>query len=382
MARVHGPPGPWGMASARHPCAHLGGRDLVLEAQVKHCLEAETPVLRLFNPGPEGVAHVADCVKRRRCAHIVAIEIQVSFDELAKPIGDRGATSLRAVLRACPALQRLDLRRNDLGDGAARTLVSAVEDSTALRWLDLSGNHFSTDGARQLLLVCHARGGLHLRGVPVPHDVLPLWLATRTPELELINFGDRDVRWLQDRLAAADVGHVEALRLEGSHERFLGPAGVASVLGVLAVCQSLKALHLNFHGLSAEGVSKMAEPLAQFPELRTLSLSDNDLGADSEGSADALGLLLGKCPSVETLDLCGNGLDETGFAERLLPQLLAQPPPRLDTLAGVELARGASSLQALERAGLLTRDPQRRLNIHILEAARSFGAGGRRARAE
>jgi len=210
----------------------------------------------------------------------------------------------------------------------------------------------------------------------VPHDVLPLWLACRTPELELHNLGDRDLPWLAERFAAAGAEQLAEVKLVGRPDRCLGTEGVAKLLGVLEACQSLTSLHLNSHGLTPEGVANMAEPLSRFPRLRVLDLSHNSLGSDSGGSAAALAALLGKCGSVHTLDLNGTGLDTSGFAEHFLPLLLASPPPRLDSLEGVALARGTSSLEALTRSGHLAGDPQRQLNIHILEAARSYGGEG------
>uniref|UniRef100_A0A7S4W3W6 F-box/LRR-repeat protein 15/At3g58940/PEG3-like LRR domain-containing protein n=1 Tax=Alexandrium monilatum TaxID=311494 RepID=A0A7S4W3W6_9DINO len=370
MALIRQPPGPLGLAAMRHLSAYVPGRDLILEAQVNHCLEAKAPVLRLFNIGPEGVAHAAECLKRQQRPHIVALEIAASTDDVAKPIGDRGATFLRAVLRSCPSIQRLDLRGNHLGDGAVRTLVAAIEDCTTLRWLELSGNHFSTDGARHLLLACHSRGGLHLRGVAVPQDVLPLWLAARCPELELSGFGDQDVHWLAERFTAACAKHLQTLKLEGRPDRHLGPAGAAALVGALGACKSLRVLQLSFHGLIADGVKQMVEPLGQFSMLRVLDLSNNSLGTDVEGSASALSLLLSRCVSLETLDLSNNGFESQGFAERLLRQLRAFPPPGQNAPGGVELVRGPKAQEVLMRPELSTSSPQRHLTIHILGAAR------------
>lgn len=324
--------------------------DYPLEAAARHCIFAETAQLQLFDTGPEGIDYLVEFFSGRPLAtNLLTISIGVSTDcIIARPIGDRGASRLGLVLKRCPSLKVLALQRHGIGDAGARALSTAFADCPSLQMVDLRGNCVSVLGARALVHGCRPHGGMQLRGIAIPLDALPMWLVTGSAELLLHHVSDSDMLQLAERLRSSDTSHITSVQINGEHRR-LGPSGFLVLEKMFRVsCRSLQRLSLRGHRFTAEAVKLLSGMLRHLHELRTLDLSDNNIGVDSKEGAGVLCLLVGESPKLEALDVRDNDFDSS-LTDSLLSFLIDSHNTSLRELHGVELSGGMDKKMLMGR---------------------------------
>jgi Ran GTPase-activating protein (RanGAP) involved in mRNA processing and transport len=138
-------------------------------------------------------------------------------------IGPAGAAELAGVLRRNNSIQALLLNANRLGDAGVALLADALRENRSLRRLGLAANGIGPAGAAALAAA--------VRGHP--------------------------------SLVKLDLGYCASAPAVGAAENRIGDAGAASIANMLRENRVLAELDVQQNGLTAAGVTALAEALEQ-----------------------------------------------------------------------------------------------------------------------
>lgn len=264
----------------------------------------------------------------------------VRLDLADNHLGDHAVLTVRSLVHALPRLRHLGLARNDIGPGGARELADELEGNDTLEILDL--------GAAEQTSRCAPRGVPQGRPNDFGTEGLQPLLAglLRNPHRALTSLV------LRNTALCPEAGRHLAAFLE--QDRVLKHLDVSSnpltsegVHALLPKCMRLRWLSVANTGCRGELIhSQLNAMLQEAQELMHLSLSQNLLEARSlRRTARAVA----SCPALASLDLADSSLDAEGIT--ILADALAEAS--VPTLTELDVSRNklaqAPALEALAR---------------------------------
>ena len=265
-------------------------------------------------------------------------------------IGEDGAGKLAGVLGQCTVLTHLDLTETGIGPAGAEKLAGVLGQCTALAHLDLTQNGIGPAGAEKLAGVLPQLPelrGLYLgnngledaghSGVRKIAEVLPYCRALC--RLNLKNTGISSPGTAM-KLAEVLVQCKTLSYLDLSHNFQLISEGFSEILGQ---CRALSYLNLGYCKTGDEGVRRLAQGQGLCKTLTYLDLEyttkDSPDYAGYHGArgplstlpGERLAELLGRCPSLSTVVLAGNFIEDQGAG------MIAEVLPRCTALSHLDL---------------------------------------------
>jgi Ran GTPase-activating protein (RanGAP) involved in mRNA processing and transport len=190
------------------------------------------------------------------------------------------------------ALQELRLRRCNLSGLAALTLSPNVASLPALTAVDFSFNPMGKSGTKAVLSALAAAGApiseLRLDGVKSPN-------GSFTP----------GIQGVLAELGPAIPGSLLTLSFSDCNLESNAAAAIADFLGSAPQLQSLD---ISRNSIGARGATKVAAALGKSGEIRVVSLGHNNIG---NAGTCAIVESLSQCPHLECLDLEAVGLTGT-----------------------------------------------------------------------
>ncbi len=280
--------------------------------------------------GPENLALITRALQDNR--FVQSLLLGADF------IGDAGAVQVGSLLEANSGLKTVFLGCNGIGRSGLEALARGVEAHGGIDALWLKRNPIGPDGAARLA------------------ELLPR-TSVRVLDLVSTDIGPDGLKHLVSSLVS-EPSSLEILYLGGNG---LTPGDAPLIARLIRGCASLRELFVGANLLGDDGVSEIAEALAESP-LRAIGLSSNGITCDGaervaraiRGSS-VLTLDLGYSRSTDAVGATGNRIGDDG-AEAIASALQTCPLQRMD-LSGnqVGLRGGLALALAIERAASVRR---------------------------
>jgi Ran GTPase-activating protein (RanGAP) involved in mRNA processing and transport len=217
-------------------------------------------------------------------------------------LGPEGAEKIASSLETS-AVEELLLRYNNIGRAGCDAVGTVLNISSRLRLLDLRGNRLQPTDLRRL-----AKG---------------ISLSTH---LTYIGLHDNELGPEGAALVASSLEKNSRVTFLDLSKNEIGPLGAMAIAKLLSTSTSvIQTLHLWCNKLGPDGVTSIAEAVADNKNLLHLSIGNNHA---TNASCKAIGTMIVKNRRLKTLELRSNSISEQGMRE-----LCAVGFPKLSTCA-------------------------------------------------
>ena len=211
---------------------------------------------------------------------------EISF--MNNGISEQAAAAILELLASPQSLKKFHLDKNMTGDDGTAHIGKLLEKAPGMQDFKMAGSRFTSEGAKFLA-----------KGLSAGASLVKLDLTDNNVNEEG-GFALAGMLFKQPNLK-----HVN---LEATS---LGPKAAIQVAQALASgCPQLEYLNLNACDITPEGVPQVAQAISAMKNLKTLKISENELG-DLGVAQICVALKMAGCPVVE-LDVSTNELVEKG----------------------------------------------------------------------